>query len=188
MAWIYDIGVQSYLTQSEMENNATEFYNYFSALGATVEAISGMLGNIQRESTINPGCKETAATTSGWGLIQWTPSTVLTDWTTLYGYNWYDGYAQCVRIQAEGEGTMGAGGTWLPTTDYPYTWSQFLQLTDVAEATKAYLYERERPLVPALTDRLQYAANWYTYLTGSTPPQPVTVTHMPIYMYLRRYY
>ena len=51
MAWIYDIGVAKYFSTSQMQNNATEFYNYFINKGATLEAICGMLGNIQREST-----------------------------------------------------------------------------------------------------------------------------------------
>ena len=95
MAWIYEIGVAKYFSTSQMQNNATEFYNYFTNKGATLEAICGMLGNIQRESTLNPGIKQGSSTALDWGLIQWTPSTVLTNWCKTYGYNWYDGSAQC---------------------------------------------------------------------------------------------
>lgn len=189
MAWIYEIGVAKYFSTSQMQNNATEFYNYFTNKGATLEAICGMLGNIQRESTLNPGIKQGSSTSLGWGLIQWTPSTVLTNWCKTYGYNWYDGSAQCERISCEGEGTKGAGGCWIPTTEYAYSWSEFLALTDVAEATKAYLYERERAGVVALSDRLQYASEWYAYFSGTppTPPIPRKRKSMPIYMMLKRY-
>ena len=176
-----------------MQNNAIEFYNYFVNKGATLEAICGMLGNIQRESTLNPGIKQGSSTSLDWSLIQWTPSTVLTRWCKTYGYNWYDGSAQCERISCEGEGTKGASGYWLPTSDYTYNWSEFLALTDVAEATKAYLYERERAGVVALNDRLQYASEWYEYFSGTpvpptppTPPTPRKRTPMPIYMMLRK--
>lgn len=193
MAWIYEIGVAKYFSTSQMQNNATEFYIYFINYGATLEAICGMLGNIQKESTLNPGIKQGSSISLGWGLIQWSPSTVLTNWCKTYGYNWYDGAAQCDRISCEGEGTKGASGYWLPTSEYPYSWSEFLALTDVAEATKAYLYERERAGIEALDLRLQYANEWYSYFTGSpvppTPPIPPTPrkrTSMPIYMMLRK--
>ena len=194
MAWIYEIGVGKYFNQSQQENNATEFYNYFIKYGTTIEAICGMLGNITRESTINPAIKQGDSTSSGWGLIQWTPATVLTNWCEKYGYNWYDGTAQCERIKCEGEGTKGASGHWLPTSDYSYSWSEFIALTDVAEATKAYLYEREKAGVVALNDRLQYANEWYEYFSGTpvpptppTPPTPRKRKTMPIYMMLRKY-
>lgn len=194
MAWLYEIGAGKYFNQSKQENNATEFYNYFTNKGATIEAICGMLGNIQRESTLNPGIKQGSSTSLGWGLIQWTPSTVLTNWCKKYGYNWYDGFAQCERIWCEGEGTKGASGHWIPTHDYSYTWSEFTALTDVAEATKAYLYERERAGIQALDLRLQYASEWYSYLSGSpvpptppTPPTPRKRKSMPIYMMLKNY-
>lgn len=193
MAWIYEIGVAKYFSTSQMQNNATEFYIYFINYGATLEAICGMLGNIQKESTLNPGIKQGSSISLGWGLIQWSPSTVLTNWCKTYGYNWYDGAAQCDRIKCEGEGTKNANGYWLPTSEYPYSWSEFLALTDVAEATKAYLYERERAGIEALDLRLQYANEWYSYFTGSpvppappTPPTPRKRTSIPIYMMLRK--
>ena len=194
MAWIYEIGVAKYFSTSQMQNNATEFYNYFTNKGATLEAICGMLGNIQRESGLNPGIKQGSSTSLGWGLIQWTPSTVLTNWCKTYNYNWYDGASQCERISCEGEKTKGAGGAWLPTSEYAYSWSKFLALTDVTEATKAYLYERERAGIEALSNRLQYAGEWYEYFSGTpvppippTPPTSSKRTTMPIYMMLRKY-
>lgn len=49
------ISNNKYLTQGEMESNAKEIYTYLSDKGWTINAISGLLGNMQRESTINPG-------------------------------------------------------------------------------------------------------------------------------------
>ena len=48
MAWLYEIGVGKYFNQSQQENNALEFYNYFNNYGATIESICGILGNITR--------------------------------------------------------------------------------------------------------------------------------------------
>lgn len=177
MAWIYEIGTKKYFTDTQKQNNALEFYNFFSPLGLTLESIAGILGNIERESTLNPGLMETSSETSGWGLIQWTPGTIIVEWCQNYGYAWYDGWSQCERIRCEGTGEKGAGGTWIPTSSYPYSWEEFCALTSVSEATKAYLYERERAGVEALEERLENAAKWYTYLSGKpVPPDPPTPT------------
>lgn len=172
MAWIVKVGVSAYLTQSEMENNTTEFYGYFNSKGFTIESVAGMLGNLQQESNINPGMKQTASASSGWGLIQWTPSSNLTDYATAHGSDWATGEIQTQLMWDEI--INGYGGQWIPkpSLGYGYTGAEFSQLTDVAEACKSYLYERERAGVEALSKRLAYANNWYEYLTGVTPPTP----------------
>lgn len=191
MPWIVKVGVSAYLTQSEMENNATEFYGYFNSKGFTIESIAGMLGNLQRESNINAGMKQTASASSGWGLIQWTPSSNLTDYATAHGSDWATGEIQTQLMWDEI--INGYGGQWIPkpSLGYGYTGAEFSQLTDVAEACKAYLYERERAGVEALDKRLTYASNWYEYLTGVTPPTPPTPPtptkrkRMPVWMMCR---
>ena len=191
MAWIVKVGVSAYLTQSEMENNATEFYGYFNSKGFTIESVAGMLGNLQQESNINPGMKQTASASSGWGLIQWTPSSNLTDYATAHGSDWATGEIQTQLMWDEI--INGYGGQWIPkpSLGYGYTGAEFSQLTDVAEACKAYLYERERAGVEALSNRLTYANNWYEYLTGVTPPTPpeppapTKRKRMPVWMMCR---
>ena len=39
---------------TEQIHNATKIYNYFNALGWSLSAICGMIGNMMHESTINP--------------------------------------------------------------------------------------------------------------------------------------
>lgn len=170
MAWIVKIGIDPSMTQTELENNATEFYGYFNSKGFTIESICGMLGNLQQESKINPGCKEKGG--NGWGLIQWTPHTNLTDYANAQGSDWATGEIQ-TQLMWE-EIINGYGGQWLPKPElgYSYTGDEFSKLTDVFEACKAYLYERERAGAQALSKRLTCASNWYEYLTGVTPPTP----------------
>lgn len=170
MSWAYNIGVQAQITQAEQENNATEFYNYFINYGCTLESICGMLGNIQAESSLNPGNKQTASSSSGWGLIQWTPSTVLVDWCRSRNFLWYDGAIQCYVIECEGEGKEGCAGRFFANSGYNYSWTEFTQLTNVAEATKAYMFERERPSSTDPTARIDYANAWYQFFTSSPPP------------------
>lgn len=191
MAWIVKVGVAKYLTQSEMENNATEFYGYFNSKGFTIESVAGMLGNLQQESNINPGMKQTASARSGWGLIQWTPSSNLTDYANAHGSDWATGEIQTQLMWDEI--INGYGGQWIPkpALGYSYTGDEFSKLNDVSEACKAYLYERERAGTEALSKRLTYAGNWYEYLTGVTPPAPPTPPAsakrkgMPIWMMCR---
>lgn len=186
MAWVVIEGTGKYLTRAQMENNAVEFNAYFTGK-YTLESICGMLGNVQRESTINPGIKQTASVSSGWGLIQWTPSSNLTHYANAQGEDWKDGKLQCQLINAEV--LEGYGGQWIPTKSYPYSGLEFSQLTDVEEAVKAYCFERERAGVVALDERIQNGKNWYEYLSG-TPlpptPTPSTKRHLPIYMMMRR--
>lgn len=191
MSWIVKVGVRAYLTQSEMENNATEFYGYFNSKGFTIESVAGMLGNLQQESNINPGMKQAASASSGWGLIQWTPSSNLTDYATAHGADWSTGEIQTQLMWDEI--INGYGNQWIPkpSLGYGYTGAEFSQLTDVADACKAYLYERERAGEAALDKRLTYANNWYEYLTGVTPPTPPTPPmptkrkRMPVWMMCR---
>lgn len=188
MAWIVKVGVNAYLTQSQMENNATEFYGYFHSKGFTIESIAGMLGNLQQESNINPGMKQTASASSGWGLIQWTPSRNLTDYATAHGTDWATGEIQTQLMWDEI--INGYGGQWIPkpTKGYPYTGGEFSQLTNVTTACMSYLIERERAGIEVAEKRVAYANAWYEYLTGVTPPTPPTPPtptkrkRMPVWM------
>jgi surface antigen len=172
------------LQTGQKEQNAIAFYQFFIQNGypITLEALAGILGNISIESQLNPGQIEAPSRyNKGWdekrrghGFIQWTGGSngnnPLLNWckdrsakegVTL---DWHDLNVQCYRIICEGEGINGAGGTWIETRSYSYSWEDFCNITDVHEATKAYLYERERAGVAALQKRLDNADYWYTFL------------------------
>lgn len=151
-----------------MTDNAYMVYSYFIKLGFTYEAIAGLLGNMQQESTINPGVwQNQSAQSGGYGLVQWTPASGYFNYAATHGINTSDpdsngdGQCQCIN-DCESE------GQWIPTSAYPYTWAQFSQLTDVNEAVRAFLYEYERAGIAALDNRLRYAAHWYDIIkTGA---------------------
>ena len=69
----------SYLKQHEMLVNARYIYKYLSDNGWVPNAIYAVLGNMEKESTINPGLVERGGS-GGYGLTQWTPPTKLTNW------------------------------------------------------------------------------------------------------------
>ena len=73
MPWI---SKDSYLSQSEMENNATIIIQYYRSLGINDNSIAGMLGNMQAESTLSPVLTERGGG-GGYGLVQWTPKSDL---------------------------------------------------------------------------------------------------------------
>ena len=63
-----------------MQNNAVLLWSYFKAQGWTLNAVAAMLGNMQSESTINPGIWEGLDPfVGGYGLVQWrlTQNTVI---------------------------------------------------------------------------------------------------------------
>lgn len=177
MGWIYRVGVQEYLTQAEMENNADIVYDFvINHWNGTVEACCGLLGNMQAESGLNPGNEQTGSISDGYGLIQWTPANNLIDWCTDRGYQWFDGNAQMLMIEWEGSNGVG----YYPTEQYPYTWSEYLQLTNVRTCALAYHDNRERSAdTPEMKERrVTYANEWYEYFERHppTPPTPPTPT------------
>ena len=78
----------AYLSQSQMTDNAQYIADYLFARGWTQNAIAGILGNMQRESTMNPGLWESLIygnMSSGYGLVQWTPATGYISWADARG-------------------------------------------------------------------------------------------------------
>jgi len=68
----------NFMTQDKLEANALYVYTFLSGRGWTNNAIAAVLGNMQKESILNPGAWEnvnvTSGGVSGYGLLQWTPS------------------------------------------------------------------------------------------------------------------
>lgn len=71
----------SSLKQYQQLTNARYIYNYLKKKGWSSNAIYAMLGNMEKESYLNPGCwEETNNTKLGYGLTHWTPATKYIDW------------------------------------------------------------------------------------------------------------
>ena len=64
-------------SSTENYDNSMEIYGILSAQGFDVAAVSGLCGNAQHESGLNPWRwqNDTVNTALGYGLLQWTPST-----------------------------------------------------------------------------------------------------------------
>lgn len=162
-----------YLTQSEMETNATHIWNYLGSRGWSKNAVAGMLGNMQSESTINPGIWEglNAGVGPGYGLVQWTPFTKYTEWCTAKGIEKSSMDSALMRIEYE----LANGLQYYATDDYPLSFAEFKTSTASPEyLAMAFLNNYERPADPIQPQRATQARAWYDFLDGEpvTPDTP----------------
>ena len=157
-----------YLTSAEMHTNAQYILNYLRSRGWSKNAVCGMLGNMQVESTINPGIWEglnSGATNKGYGLVQWTPSTKWSNWANSRGYAMDSMDGQLQRIIFEVTAT-GSDAQWFKTTAYPITFSQFTTSTNSAyNLACAFVRNYERPASLNEATRGNNATNWYNTLS-----------------------
>lgn len=164
----------------EMTANAQYILNYLVVVyGWTKEAVCGMLGNMQVESTINSGIWENLDAgnlSGGFGLVQWTPATNYITWAQNEGYTDYDQYGQIdpqlLRIKYELDNNL----QWIPTSEYPISFEEFTQSTESPEyLASAFLKNYERAGVEAEETRRSNARYWYDNLEtggGVEPTKP----------------
>lgn len=166
------------LTQSQMELNATYIYKYLTAKGWTKNAIAGMLGNMEAESTLNPGrwqSDDVGNTSGGYGLVQWTPATKYIDWCNDRGYTDYSTMdSNLSRIIYELENNL----QWIPTDNYNYSFEQFSKSNASVEIlASAFLKNYERAGVEVEETRRTNARKWYEYLNGQSGSDEDDTTH-----------
>lgn len=132
------ISSNEYLTVAQMTGNAQYILDYLTSRGWTKNAVYAMLGNMQSESTINPGLwqnRDEGNTNLGFGLVQWTPATKFISWASANGYAMGDIEGQCQRIIYE----ANAGIQWQNVTT-SMTFKEFAQ-SSLAVETLAELFE-----------------------------------------------
>ena len=165
------------LTMSEMEVNAQYIYRYLKSKGWTTNAIAGLLGNLQAESSINSGrwqSEDVGNMSMGYGLVQWTPASKYIEWCV---YNDLSDPSQIdhnlARIIYEVENNL----QWIRTNLYSISFSEFTKSTEnVGYLARAFLLNYERPADQSATVqayRSELAENWYKVIGGTTPkPNP----------------
>lgn len=167
MSWI---SKNNYLTESEMQNNALLVKSYLVSKGWSINAIAGMLGNMESESNINPGLWQSldyGNMSGGYGLVQWTPATNFTNWADANGYAWDDGNAQLKWIDEETVNT----GQWISTSLYPFSFETFKTSSEPpAYLASAFLKNFERAGIEVEDARRENARKWYEYITGHDAP------------------
>lgn len=157
-----------FLSQTEMKHNALLVRDRLSAAGFSINAIAAILGNMQTESSINPGIwQDLKPNKGGYGLVQWTPASKYIEWA---GSDWEgNGDKECERIAYEFANDI----QYAKTKTYPLTASNF-KTSDKAPAylANAFLYNYERPKNLNQPKRGKQAEYWYEFLTGKEPPKP----------------
>ena len=151
------------------EENARYIYKFFKAKGWTLNAIAGMLGNMQAESNIIADVNERSGG-GGYGLVQWTPKSKLVNWANQNGLDHRTVDTQCRRIQWELENNK----QFSRTKAYPMTFKEYVKSTESAEyLSKVFVYNYERPANKNNPKRQTWAAEWYNKLKqGGDEPSP----------------
>ena len=181
----YWIASDVYLNQQYRDENARLIAYYLMNLGWTREAVAGILGNMDVESTMNPALIEgrgyhtlpdnntvlAITTQTGVGLVQWTGTTPtapagqkLASFAIRYNKNWYDGELQCFRLEREyDEDLQFDHGT---VDGVSWDWQTYVVSTETPEQLAKvwqYLYERGG----TDTQTRQQKARYYYNLIGS---------------------
>lgn len=190
MPWISRPGG---LTSAEMESNANIVINTYRKLGYNDKTIAALLGNMQNESSVNPEREEVGG--EGYGLVQWTPVSVLQNHCNKLGLSPYnDGDVQLKVINAEIVGNPSSVNEWYTTQAFidPFkpsgatddmvgiTGSQFLKNEMNWNPDKLailFMVAYERPAYDPDTNHVESrkrdALAWYEYMGGVVPPTPI---------------
>lgn len=156
-----------YLNEEEQTNNAALIATYLSSRSWSLNAIAALLGNMESESTINPGIWQNldeGNTALGFGFVQWTPSTNYTNWATSKGYAIDDGYGQLEWINTQ----TVPFGQWIKTSDYDIDFEAFKTSTNSCEwLASAFLKNFERAGIEVEEERRTQARKWFDLLSDS---------------------
>ncbi len=159
--------------------------------GFSKQAAAALLGNAQGESDANPTADESnGAPGFGYGVWQWTDSSGASS-GRVYMINLMTRAGVTDNpdiITAQFKLLMwhAPNGQWIATSSYPYSWTQFMTLTDINTATQAFVSNFERPL-NGHPERSTWAQEWYNKFVNLGIPSggggyiapissPITVT------------
>ena len=111
------ISSNEYLDMAQMKINAQSIMTKMLAQGWSKNAICGILGNMETESTMNSGLWESLSygnMSGGFGLVQWTPASIITSWMDAHGFanNWASVDGQLAKLNAE----VLDGSQWYTTS------------------------------------------------------------------------
>lgn len=187
MAWnVKATGAYARLSQ-EAYDNALTIYSILYSLGWTLEAVCGVLGNIESESGYNPWRWQSDnvlantdtyliehQTGHAYGLCQWDPaSKYIYNGSAYAGYGpnysnqtgWInDGSAQLMYLHDQAD--------YIPTGSYPLSYEQYKHATidsySIDYLTRAWFYNFERGTWDE--GRVAAASYWWNVFNGGPPP------------------
>lgn len=158
-------------------SNTVEIYKLLQSCGWTLNAVCGLLGNIEAESAYNPfrweGDSVQPKGTSkaiGYGFVQFTPAAKYQKSAfaaTLTGFapNYSDSAGKLTDAAAQIL-FINAKADYYSTAAYPINYSQFKKSTlNAGELAAAWLYNYERPAAPQATIKQRQEAAEYWFMT-----------------------
>lgn len=140
------------LNTEQQKANAEYIYNYLSDKGWTKNAICALLGNIQSESSLNPGSwevKDVISKNVGYGLVKWTPASKFLEFINIDddhvsqvdemdAKELMDKQLECILYEVE-----GGNGQWISND---MTFKEFTQSNDTAyNLAMKFIKAYERP-------------------------------------------
>ena len=153
------------LSLEQMQQNAMDFSLRMLGAGWSPTAIAAVLGNMQAESTINPGRWEGGVPyKGGYGLVQWTPYTKYSEW---WGPGWENnGDAQCERILWEvANGEQWFANPQAPIVNPPLSFAEFTHSgEDVKTLANYFLWYYEHPEITIQPQRGENAVYWLGFV------------------------
>lgn len=184
MAWI---ARNSHLTDEETQNNGRIVASFFMAQGWNKKSVAALCGCMQQESQINPMLWQEYmpewGPETGYGLVQWTPATRLTEKVDIWHLgNYQDGTVQCMCILGEYNTTDSDYKEWWIRSGWNLTFEQWAHNTAGLDAqTLAYYFVNNylRPFDPTNPNYGRYAAAWEQYMESGEFPDTPTPTPTP---------
>lgn len=132
-----------------------------SGYGTSIYVVSALAGNSWRESHINPALSQIGGT--AYGMFQWDGNrkTALFNWLSTNGFSRIDGNAQLQYLIVEDD--------WIGTSGGISSLTDFLQSpsTDIELLTTAFCNCWERPGVPALQERIEFANDALDFISAN---------------------
>lgn len=129
-----------------------------SSYGASIFVVAALAGNAWRESHINPTLSQIGG--GAFGLFQWDGDrkTALLNWLSDNGYDDTSPNGQMQYLVVEDD--------WIGTFDGISSLTEFLtsSSTDVESLTEAFCTCWERPGVPAIEERIEFAYKALSYI------------------------
>lgn len=189
MGWIAE---NRALSVPEMENNADIIIAYYRSIGYSDLTIASILGNMEAESSLSPVRTEIGG--SGYGLIQWTPRSVLENHCrtigaspytsgdvqlevidkelgTTYGINeWFTsrGFINNYRSSGATDDMINISSSQFKTNSMHFNLDKLTILFMVGRLRPSY-----DPAINHINTRKMLATYWLEYM-GGTPPTPPT--------------
>lgn len=185
------------LSQEQFINNFWYIAPRIHDYGFTNYAIACMCGAFSKETWFNPGAYQGYRPIPdnpqlGYGIIQWTPATIILNWLSENGLNREEMEPQLqflckVEMDAYISGDTGTNRGWYSTSAYPLGYDDFANIQEsdgtIEYFVKAFFYDRLRggqSAIETIPERVTWGEYFWSLIKNidfdeePQPPEPPT--------------